>query len=153
MPLDTEPKQQADAVLRGILTDIFPGAFEELDEGRYVVHPGPEPVAVLVLGFGEDDAAVHVVGYLSGGFGPKLELPVDARLMRYLLERNSEIVYGAFAVDEEDDISFCYTLPWKGLSGDCLRTAVEVVAVMAARFRGDLEREFGGGDGQPDLGE
>lgn len=112
-------------------------------------HPMPEqPVYVMQLGqtfamvsvqpWGDDDATITSRAYVAMG----TELTED--LMHFLLLQNNTFRFGAFGIDEDDDIFFEHTVVGSTLDTEELKSSVLAVASTADRFADEIIPKWGG---------
>ena len=74
-----------------------------------------------------------------------LDVPVTAELTSWLLAKNLEFVFGAFALDVEGGaIWFNHNLLGGNLEGPELEAALHAVAQTADRFDDEIKERFGG---------
>jgi hypothetical protein len=69
---------------------------------------------------------------------------IDADLMRWLLERNAESLWGAFGLDEDGDIVLDHTVNGPSCDKEGLRASVLGVIFAADRYDDEIVARWGG---------
>ena len=99
---------------------------------------GSAVAQVAVLPWGDDDATITTRAYLVTG----AELTPD--LMRYLLQKNAELRFGAFGVDEDGDILFEHSIVGSSCDKGELKASVLAVLVTADKYDDEIVARWGG---------
>jgi hypothetical protein len=102
------------------------------------IQRGSVQIAVAVSAWREAMAAVEVACWVV------LRPERSDELHQFLVERNFEQGFGAFAVDPVGDVQFAYRLPGQIVDRVALRAAVDAVLWSAGRFEGEIVARFGG---------
>ncbi len=106
-------------------------------EGLFLVRFGSTVVVLSVVEDG-DHAYVRMASTLLAGVRPQLEL-----VMR-LLRMNTEVIFGAFLLFEDDSVSFTHTLLGDGLGFETFAHALSYVAHVSDDHDEELQAIAGG---------
>ncbi len=93
---------------------------------------------VAVLPWRENDAVINARSYVV------TEVEVTPDLANYLLRENSELVFGAFGVDQDGDILFQHTILGSTCDKEELKASVLAVATTADRYDDEIVARWGG---------
>jgi hypothetical protein len=93
---------------------------------------------IVVHPWGDDDSTITAFSYVVTG----AELTAD--LMKYLLQENDRVRFGAFSIDNEGDIIFSHTIVGSTCDKEELRTSVMFVAKLADDYDDKIVARFGG---------
>lgn len=93
---------------------------------------------IAVFPWGKDDSIINARSYVVTG----VELTPD--LQRYLLEKNGEVLFGAFGVDKSGDIFFDHTIVGSSCDKNELKTSVIAVANTADKYDDEIISRWGG---------
>lgn len=99
---------------------------------------GSALVHVHALSWGDDDATVVTLAYVVTGAEP------TADLMRFLLQKNHAMRFGAFSLDEDCDIIFEHTIVGSTLQKEELKASVFAVAGVADDYDDQIVARYGG---------
>lgn len=105
-----------------------------LEDGTYMVIRGSAIIYISIDAFQMNDKIIRFTAYAVIG------ATIDADLMAFLLEANSKILFGAFAIDEDQDILFEYALIASNASSYQLKEAVKCVAKAVDDYDDKLTR-------------
>jgi hypothetical protein len=72
------------------------------------------------------------------------EVEASKELLKYLLNENFQLLFGAFAVDDQNDILFNQILLGDTIDKEELRTTISAVAETADRYDDEIVKRFGG---------
>ncbi|MFH1467286.1 MAG: YbjN domain-containing protein [Pseudomonadota bacterium] len=110
---------------------------EPLAEGTYAFRYGG--TAVLVSLFWASELAwVRIATTLLKDFRPNLEL------VTRVLRLNTEVLFGAFLIFEDDTLTFAITLPGVGLQAEVFGLALDHVARISNAYGEELKAIAGG---------
>ena len=125
------------AALRGWLAETF-GEEIAAFRHRLMVHEGSATTCISILG-GSDRPFIRVASVV-------VEQPrVDDALMHFLLTANeSSTLYGAFSIDEDQDVWFSYRMPAEAVTPESLRRVVLSVAKTADEYDDLIVGRWGG---------
>lgn len=99
---------------------------------------GSALVEVLILPWGEEDAVINTRAYVVTG----AELTAD--LMRFLLEQNSNMIFGAFGIDAKGDILFEHSIVGSTCDKKELESSVNAVLEVSDEYDDQLVERWGG---------
>src|SRR5438552_10869194 len=97
--------------VREYLQEIYPD-FVEFDDGSFTIQEGSATISVRMRPWHERDTAVELTSQLVTG------ARITPELMRWLLEKNVELHFGAFGLLFDGTILYSHTLPGIDLSRD-----------------------------------
>src|SRR3712207_1454487 len=105
MEFPTPATQAAYEKVTPMIKEIF-GEFARpfTDRPAFSVSIGSAYVIISVSPWGDDNAVVRTLSYVVTG------IEMTPELMRYLLKENSELRFGAFGVDADDDIMLHHSI-------------------------------------------
>lgn len=126
-------------MIESVLGEIGGGSYGVDENGSYVV--ALESARVFVVpAWLEDQTTVARVFAVTN-----LGVPVTAELTSYLLQKNLEFVFGAFALDvDEGAVWFNHNLLGEHMTPAELETTVGAVASTADRHDDEIKSRFGG---------
>ena len=121
------------------MQDLF-GAFalEFEDYPRVGVAVGSAFAVVSVHPWGDNEATVATRAYVVTG------ARIDADLTDWLLRRNDDMRFGAFGIDDENDIFFKHSILGSTLDRDELKSSVLAVVMTADGCDDEIIRRWGG---------
>src|SRR5687768_14737746 len=98
MEFPTPAVQAAYEKITPMIKEIFGEfAFPYPDRPAFSVSVGSAYVIISVGAWGDSDAVIRTLAYVVTGAEPTSDL------MRFLLKENSELRFGAFGMDSDDD--------------------------------------------------
>lgn len=116
--------------------------------GEFAIVREDVPVIGLVVGstlaqigvfpWGDDDAVVNARAYVV--FGAE----ITPELMLFLLRKNNEVIFGAFGLDDSNDIFFEHAIVGSTCDREELRASVLAVAYTADMFDDEIASRWGG---------
>jgi hypothetical protein len=113
--------------------------FDVDDHGNYIV--GIESARVFIVPAWLQDARTVLRVFAV----TNLDVPVTSELTSYLLERNLEFIFGAFALDvERGAVWFNHNLLGDYATPEELTETLGAVAFTANRFDDEIKTRFGG---------
>jgi hypothetical protein len=115
-------------------------AYRKVDDTLYVIKQGSAYVMINVVPWGDNRAMVRCTSQLVKG------VDVDGPLAKQLLELNSHLRFGAFAVDPtEHTVLFTHTiLGGTTLDPEELFATLRDVALIADEYDDKLMKKYGG---------
>lgn len=115
-------------------------AYRKVDESLYVIKQGSAYVMISVVPWGQNRAMVRCTSQLVKG------VDVDGSLAMQLLELNSHLRFGAFAIDAaEHTVLFTHTiLGGTTLDSEELHATLRDVALVADEYDDKLMKKYGG---------
>ena len=116
--------------------------------GEFAVPRGDSPMIGVMLGsalaqtgvyaWGEDDAVVCTRAWVVQ------EAELTPELMKWLLLKNNTMRFGAFGVDDEDDIFFEHSVVGSTCDKNELKASVMAVATVADQYDDEIVSRWGG---------
>lgn len=139
MDFETEAQEVCYKRVAAMMKDLF-GEFAAArpDSPRFLLMIGSAIAEIAVLPWGDDDALINARAYVVSG----AETTPD--LMKYLLESNACMRFGAFGLDEDSDITFDYAIVGSGCDKVELRACVMAVVTTSDRFDDEIIARWGG---------
>lgn len=123
--------------VRGFLQEIYPD-FAEFSDGTFTLQEGSAIVSITVRPWHEGDTAVEFTSQLVSG------ARVDEKLMRWMLEKNVELHFGALGLLFDDTVVYSQTLPGCDLSTREFEATTRTVAAIADHYDGEIVALAGG---------
>lgn len=120
-----------------ILTDHFP-EYMSFGNGTFTISKGSTQVMINVRHFLKDETVIVCFSNVVRG------AKVSTKLMHYLLRKNAELHFGAFALLFDGTITFSHSITGKNLDSNELVTTVSSVAFIADYYD-DILVEMAGG--------
>jgi len=99
---------------------------------------GSALVHVVVYPLGKTEAAIQVRAYVVRN------VQIVPELAQYLLHQNAQMRFGAFGLDEDNDIFFDYALIGSNCQKEELRAAVSAVMGTADSYDDQIVAKYGG---------
>lgn len=127
--------------VREFLNEIYPD-FVEFADGTFTVQEGSATVSIIVRPWHEADAAVEFTSQLVSG------ATVSSDLMRWMLQKNVELHFGALGLLFDDTIVYSQTLPGCDLSRKEFEATIRTVATIADYYDDEIITMAGGTTGR-----
>lgn len=99
---------------------------------------GSALVEVLVFPWGDDDAIINTRSYVVS------DIELSPELMSFLLKENSQMMFGAFGVDDNGDILFEHTIVGSTCDKKELESSVKAVLEVADEYDDIIVQQWGG---------
>jgi hypothetical protein len=99
---------------------------------------GSALVEVLIFPWGDDDATINTRSYVVTDIERKPDL------MRFLLEENAKMIFGAFGLDVNGDIIFEHSIVGSTCDKKELESSVRAVLEIADKYDDKIVAEWGG---------
>jgi hypothetical protein len=113
------------------------GNFQQLEPGHWILQRGSTHVDIQVINFNNMPAVRSVAPVTIGS-------SLDAGLMRFLLEKNAEFIFGAFGVDPRGVVFFTHTILATSVDPAELAASVNTVLSMADQHDDLIVARWGG---------
>lgn len=123
--------------IKGYLAEVDPD-FQEYDSGMFTVQEGSAVVGITVRPWHDDDVAVEFTSQLVNGAA------INEATMRWLLEKNSELHFGAFGLLFDDTILYSHSVPGTLLNAGTFAATVRTVAAIADHYDDEIVALAGG---------
>jgi hypothetical protein len=123
--------------LRGYLQEIYPD-FVEFDDGYFTVQEGSATVSIAVRPWHDEDTAVEFTSQLASGCN------VDEKLMKWLLQKNVELHFGALGLMFDDTVVYSQTLPGCNMTREAFEATIRTVATIADHYDDEIVAMAGG---------
>lgn len=126
--------------VREYLNEVYPD-FVEFEDGRFTMQEGSATISITVRPWHEGDSAVEFTSQLvTGG-------TMTPEVMRWMLEKNVELHFGALGLLFDDTVVYSHTLPGCDLSKKEFEATVRTVATIADHYDDELVAMTGGTSG------
>lgn len=139
MQFETDAHKACYEKIRPMLKELFGEMLmEREDRPSFALPHGSTMVQVAIFPWGKDDATIGVRAYVVMG------AELTPELLLFLLEKNSQLRFGAFGIDSDKDIFFEHTIC--GLTCDKaeIRASIMAVAITADKFDDEIIARWGG---------
>ena len=126
--------------VKPMMTELFgeTGAQPREDIPQFIVRAGSALVLVSVISWKESVSLITALSWVTRGSD------LNADCMKYLLNQNHDMIFGAFSVDVEGDIAFSNTIVGETCDKDELKHLVMAVAVTADKEDDIIVGRWGG---------
>ena len=119
--------------------ELYGETFEASDDSpEFAIPFGSAVVVVKVQDWDDEDATVSVFAWVITG------IDITPDLLEYLLKKNHDMKFGAFSIDEENDIHFEHTIVGSTLDKAELRASIVAVAHAADSYDDEIKLIWGG---------
>lgn len=112
--------------------------FQEYDSGMFTMQQGSAVVGINVRPWYDDDVAIEFTSQLVNG------AEVSPETMRWLLQKNSELHFGAFGLLFDNTIFYSHTVPGSTLNKDTFAATISSVATIADHYDDEIVNMAGG---------
>ena len=130
---------EAYAHVKQLMTELYGEMFGVSEEfPTFRLREGSTVASISVLPWGDDRAVVEVKAWVVMG------AELTAELMKYLLQKNDEFVFGAFGLDNENDIFFAHSILANDLDKSELRATIGAVKSTADHYDDEIKSRWGG---------
>jgi hypothetical protein len=109
-----------------------------MEDGNYRLIRGSAVLYLSIAPWGAREVIVRCTSYVVVG------AHLDEELMAFLLESNSKVTFGAFSVDEDQDILFEYALMATNANRYELKEAIKSVAKAVDDYDNKIINRWGG---------
>lgn len=139
MEFKTNPQKETYEKVMPWMKELF-GAFVSVrqDAPHFGIAVGSAFTSIGVYPWGEDDATITTRSYVVTG------VELTAELMKYLLQENDRMRFGAFGVDQDNDIFFEHTLVGSTCDKEEIKASVLAVVVTADEYDDKIIQKWGG---------
>jgi len=121
------------------MKEIFGERAAPLESGPgYRGHFGSASIEVSVSPWGDNEAVILARAVVVSG------ATINAELMRYLLDKNCEVRFGAFGIDKNGDIVFQHAIVGSACQKEELKASVQGVMLVADLSDEDIVARWGG---------
>lgn len=130
-------KAKVNDELKRLLPQVGVAEFKEIEPGRHFGQHGSTHVDVTVLEFGDQIAVRSVAPVAIGSrLGPDL--------LRFLLQKNAEFVFGGFGLTAQGVVIFSHTILASSMDLQELGASVKTILLMADHFDNEIVKRWGG---------
>lgn len=139
MEFETLAQQDVYEKIEPWLKEMFGIFFQEREEAPYFgVNIGSAFVHVGVQAWGTDNATITIRAYVA------MNVEIKPDLLLFLLRENDKMRFGAFGLDEENDIFFEYTLAGSTCNIDDLKSSILAVGFAVEQYDDQIVSRWGG---------
>ena len=123
----------------GFCQELFGEMARINDESpSFSIRFGSALVGVRVREWGDDDATISVFSWVIQG------AEITSELIEFLLRKNYDIRFGAFSIDDENDIHFEHTIVGSTVDKNELQASIMGVANIADSHDDEIQQRWGG---------
>lgn len=123
--------------IREYLREVDP-EFQEYESGMFTVQEGSAIVGIAIRPWHDDEVVVEFTSQLVNGAA------INADTMRWLLQKNAELHFGAFGLLFDDTILYSHTVPGRSLDRDTFGATTRMVAAIADHYDDEIVSLAGG---------
>lgn len=139
MNFETDAQRACYERVSDYMSQLFGESAQPIEEAPvFVMQSGSAVLNVSVQPWGDDDAVVFATSWVVTDVDPTPELH------RFLLEANYNMRFGAFAIDQEDDILFSYSAVGSTIDKEEIRALALAVLGTADDYDDEITKRFGG---------
>jgi len=132
--------QETQEKVRAYLQEIYPD-FVEFADSAFTLQEGSATISVTVRPWHEGDSAVECTSQLVTG------ATVTPELMKWMLQKNVELHFGALGLLFDDTIVYSQTVPGCDLSRKEFEATIRTVAAIADHYDNEIIAMAGGKTG------
>lgn len=123
----------------GMLKEVFGEMARPREDGpAFTVHYGSAFVNVSVDAWGDDDAVVTARSWVV------TEVEMVPELMHFLLRENNDFRFGAFGIDDDEDIFFEHAIVGSTCQKEELKASIMAVLRTADDYDDQITSRWGG---------
>jgi hypothetical protein len=139
MTFQTDAQRKTHADVSKWMQELFGEAVQEIpDRPAFIVPLGSSLTQVVVLPWGSDDALIRGIAWVVQG------AEVTEDLLLHLLRMNNKFRFGAFGLDDDDDIFFSYSIVGSTADKEEVKALAMAVASTADGEDDEIVRRWGG---------
>jgi hypothetical protein len=139
MDFKTEAHEQAYGKVDKFLGQIFGEMVKKpSDRPVFLLQRGTALTHIIVAPWSDDDAVIVARSYVNYG----ADLAPD--LLKFLLNENADMRFGAFGVDDDGDIFFEHTIVGSTCDKEEIKASVLAVSSTADRYDEPIRERWGG---------
>ncbi|MEM8543438.1 MAG: YbjN domain-containing protein [Cyanobacteria bacterium P01_H01_bin.119] len=139
MEFETEAQKACYEKVAGWMSQLFTNIpWENLDEPGFGLFMGSAWVEVNIYPWGNDDSVINVRSTVVSG------ARLSSDLLRFLLQENDTLRFGAFAVNEQGDILFEHTIVGSTCDPQELEASAIEVLETADEYDDQIVADYGG---------
>lgn len=136
---ETRAQQDVYQKIEPWLKDLFGIFFQKRADAPYFgVTIGSTLAHVGVQPWGAENASITVRAYVA------MDVELHPDLLLFLLRENDRMRFGAFGLDEDNDLFFEYSLPGLTCSAQELRNSIVAVGQAAGQLEDHIISRWGG---------
>lgn len=106
--------------------------------GSFTINFGSSQVMIIVRPFTENETCVEIMSNVVTGAN------ITPDLMKFLLQKNSEIHFGAFGLLFDDTITFQHSITGTNLDKNEFETSLKAVAIISDHYDDEIIKMAGG---------
>lgn len=125
------------ARIREYLSEVDP-EFQEYESGMFTVQEGSAVVGITIRPWHDDDVVVEFTSQLVNGAA------INGDTMRWLLQKNAELHFGAFGLLFDNTILYSHTIPGGSLNKKTFAATARMAAVIADHYDDEIVGMAGG---------
>ncbi len=139
MEFRTEAQKQCYEKIKPWIKEVF-GDFAIVVDDRpvFFVNLGSAVANTAVYPWGDDDATICTRAYVV------TDVELTPELMKYLLLKNDAMRFGAFGIDDDDDVFFEHTIVGMSCDREEVKSSIMAVVSTADRWDDEIVARWGG---------
>ncbi|MBM3266395.1 MAG: YbjN domain-containing protein [Candidatus Sericytochromatia bacterium] len=139
MQFDSQNQEKTYQQVKQWATEIFgEDVYLRKDAPEVSIPRGSTMLRIQVHDWGEGKVGIRALSYMVEG------AEIDEALMRFLLEKNDDVVFGGFGIDSDGDVVYQHSILATGMDKEEFRAAVKAVAAVADDFDDEIVSRWGG---------
>jgi len=139
MEFQSQAQQEIYQKIEPWMKEMFGIFFKKREDAPYFgVNIGSAFVHVGVQPWGADNVTITTRAYVA------VNVEINPDLMLFLLRENDKMRFGAFGLDEDNDIFFEHTIPGLTCDIESLKSSVLAVGYAVDQYDGQIVSRWGG---------
>lgn len=139
MPFESQVQRDVHERVGAWMNELFGERAAPRDDGPgFRAHFGSTSVDVSVSALGSNEAVILARAAVVSG------ATIDAELMRFLLDKNCEVRFGAFGIDKDGDVVFQHAIVGSACQKEELKASVQAVMLVADLCDEQIVARWGG---------
>lgn len=139
MQFDSDAHKICYEKVAGYMKELFGEfALNHSEIPQFAVRIGSAFITINIMPWGTDDSVIAVHAWVVR------KPEITPELMKYLLQENNSIRFGAFGMDNENDIFFQHTIVGSTCDKNELNASVRAVMYTADKYDDEIIARWGG---------
>jgi hypothetical protein len=139
MEFETQPQQEIYQKIEPWMKDLFGIFYNKREDTPYFgVNIGSAFVHVGVQPWGADNVTITSRAYVA------VNVEIKPDLMLFLLRENDKMRFGAFGLDDDNDIFFEHTIPGLTCDVEMLKSSILAVGYAVDQYDDQIVSRWGG---------
>ena len=140
MEFETKAQEEVYRKVEGYLKELFGEMVRPMpDKPKFITMPMGSAIAYVgIIPWTEDEAVINIRSYVV------TDAEIDDELMHFLLQKNGEVIFGAFGLDSDDDIFFDHTILGSTCDKEEIAHSIMSVLSVADKYDDEIRSRWGG---------